>query len=163
MEKTVRKSMKRGDESEATHLDRTRRWTGIPEMKATSFLVVLTRTPMCQLGIQPGGLRALGKGQARVSHGTSRVPRRDLSENVTSPVEELRAIVEAHCGVIVLNVVEREQVVDLLGLVDDGSSTMSSPASIRRDSPQQHWSRQPCTSRNRSAEGTASGGIPPYS
>jgi hypothetical protein len=41
------------------HFDLTRNPILIPEMKATSFLVLITRTPMCQSGKYPGDVKAL--------------------------------------------------------------------------------------------------------
>lgn len=45
-----------------TYLARTRTSILIPEMKATSFFVFCTRTPMCQSGKYPGAVRALEEG-----------------------------------------------------------------------------------------------------
>ena len=39
--------------------DRTRIWTGTPEMKATSLRDFDARTPMCQSSLQPGAFKAL--------------------------------------------------------------------------------------------------------
>lgn len=44
-----------------THLSRTRVLRGIPEMKATNFLLLVCLTPKCQSATYPGGARALSK------------------------------------------------------------------------------------------------------
>jgi len=45
--------------AEKIHFLRTRRCIGTPEIKATSFLLDETRTPICQSLCHPGGFKAL--------------------------------------------------------------------------------------------------------
>lgn len=54
------------------HFARTRMSTLMPEINATSFPVLATRTPMCHCGRYPGAVRALGRQQR---------PRRELNNS----------------------------------------------------------------------------------
>jgi hypothetical protein len=56
---SIRAAMLAGDRKSRTHWSRTLVLSGIPEMKATSFLLLVCLTPRCQSATYSGGANAL--------------------------------------------------------------------------------------------------------
>ena len=78
---------------------RMRRLMGTPDMKATSFLLDETRTPICHSLCHPGGFKAL--------EGKTNIERRRYIQMQTRdiPFQELGRILEPEGGLVVLDVV----------------------------------------------------------
>lgn len=103
---------------------RTRKLTGTADMKATRGFLVgrrQSRMPTCHSGDQPGDIRALGligKRSALVlllAHARVSFPRPGSIDNL--PFEDCSSVVEAEHGLIILDIVAVQQLVDLLDLV----------------------------------------------
>src|SRR3569833_2183889 len=100
-------------------LFRTRIFMGMAPIKATSFLDCDARTPMCQSFVHPGHMSVLMTMLATylepaaraVDRGDAKGCWRDL------PLQNGRGVVEPEHGLVILDVVAVEQLVDLLELV----------------------------------------------